>query len=547
MRGPGRPTALLASCVAAAVVVISHGATIDSVSRSLYVAQLGTWTAASDVITFKDEIKALTLCAAAGQTLGSLAAGMYQAPATHRDSLPVVQLEDGRCATIDLSAAGVQKGKENTLVVRRYMLGALRTDPEEIDFEDISLGLTENRMVFTDALQLDIPGHRVLSESVAVTLPSTRVEEYTAGGQLDAGDSQGDGGKASKPKKKKSQTTIKWLNVGQWSGVGERPQLRVEFWHNGVLLEGERVQRVVAVPLLSSTRVTELYTVRNAAPRVLGHFDRMAVEMARERRERKHVSSMVMVDRMAATLPPGATDFVLRDRIGLIFTGTQVSEPDFTAYLFEPRYVLLGGQSTTFQLSYSLPTTGNPKPEFNLIKKDGSQAGLAIGKGQMPLAVVLPLGPSLSEVAFDRCEVEVRLPWGANVLHVDAPPSARVTLGTHHWPLDFLGSKSVTIAAEKCTPWDLENDVRVYFAISRLKLFLNPVTFLGFAASLFVVIFPKAVFGTLARLVSTKDQVLRAIEPEHAQGLKSQAHAKVPERPAVGKGQEDGTGGAKED
>lgn len=42
---------------------------------------------------------------------------------------------------------------------------------------------------------------------------------------------------------------------------------------------------------------------------------------------------MVMVDRMAATLPPGATDFVLRDRIGLIFTGTQVSEPDFTAYL----------------------------------------------------------------------------------------------------------------------------------------------------------------------------------------------------------------------
>ena len=168
-------------------------------------------------------------------------------------------------------------------------------------------------MVFTDALQLDIPGHRVLSESVAVTLPSTRVEEYTAGGQLDAGDSQGDGGKASKPKKKKSQTTIKWLNVGQWSGVGERPQLRgacavrgaadptslllqslnasarppaVEFWHNGVLLEGERVQRVVAVPLLSSTRVTELYTVRNAAPRVLGHFDRMAVEMARERRER---------------------------------------------------------------------------------------------------------------------------------------------------------------------------------------------------------------------------------------------------------------------
>ena len=99
--------------------------------------------------------------------------------------------------------------------------------------------------------------------------------------------------------------------------------------------------------------------------------------------------------------------------------------------------------------------------------------------------------PSLSEVAFDRCEVEVRLPWGANVLHVDAPPSARVTLGTHHWPLDFLGSKSVTIAAEKCTPWDLENDVRVYFAISRLKLFLNPVTFLGFAASHFVVIFPK--------------------------------------------------------
>lgn len=54
--------------------------------------------------------------------------------------------------------------------------------------------------------------------------------------------------------------------------------------------------------------------------------------------------------------------------------------------------MLLGGQSTTFQLSYSLPTTGNPKPEFNLIKKDGSQAGLAIGKGQMPLAVVLPLG-----------------------------------------------------------------------------------------------------------------------------------------------------------
>lgn len=48
MRGPGRPTALLASCVAAAVVVISHGATIDSVSRSLYVAQLGTWTAASE-------------------------------------------------------------------------------------------------------------------------------------------------------------------------------------------------------------------------------------------------------------------------------------------------------------------------------------------------------------------------------------------------------------------------------------------------------------------------------------------------------------------
>jgi len=402
--------------------------------------------------------------------------------------------KEDNCATISLGDAGMRAG-EKQLTVLRNMLGALAPDPGEVDIDLLGAGVAQNIVRFEEFRETHVLDATVAHESVTVKLPSSDVRKIEGGGQQ-MGDS------------------VFWLSGRGWDsgagggGGGGGGMVSVTYRHKGMLLEGGRVKRTIAVPMRGRVRVSEGYEVRNAAAAIHGHFDRLAVDQYGQRRRKSMSAEMLVIDTLVLTAPPKAEGLSYSDRIGRIFTSKTRHLGEYTVFQLEPRYVISGGQRASFTVGYTLPKTDWDHPQMSVLKKDTTGQHFP---GAEPLLVDVTLGPSLADISFDSCELEINLPRGARALRVSAPGNHRVVHGTHHWPLDFRGSPRVTVLMEHCTPQDLLSRVTVHFEFSRWYFASDPLLLSLLGLLLAVALAPRVALALLSRLLSTQDPVLLAV------------------------------------
>ena len=269
---------------------------------------------------------------------------------------------------------GVKPGEEATVVIHEAQAQQLEPYPAQIGIFDYQY------LRFRDNIYLLSP-YAIDNLITRFLFPSSEIESYTmpSDGSYDL--------------KGKTLTYGPYQRLSPFSTLpGE-----VHFEHSAPLPYFTKVERRIEVSHWGNVAIDEFYSLVNHAAKLKGEFDRL------DYTSRNRASAMNALERLDAVLPRSAWGLYYRDEIGNVSTSSARKEASHVSLSVEPRFPLLGGWRSNWNIGYNVPIR-------QLVKTNGEL-----------FVLNTTFGFPFKDIIAEELEVKIILPEGATDLEWRLP------------------------------------------------------------------------------------------------------------------------------
>jgi len=268
------------------------------------------------------------------------------------------------------------------------------------------------------------------------------------------------------------------------------------------------VDREIEVSHWGNIAVVEKYNLKNGGAELKGHFNRIPFMMkkqeekmyGRRRRDDRDDSSIIgAMDLLPAVLPRTAHDIDYRDHIGNISSSN--ARQDHRGYVYveiKPRYPILGGWTSDYELYYNMPLKGTLKSA----QDDSSLYVLNV-----------TFAHSFPSIYAQKMETRIVLPEGAHDIKLQAPQLLDSNVTYKYTWLDYslLGRPVLQLTVDNFyipEKFMLTHKFQVIYRFSKLNMIREPI----FLSLFFFLFFFVYLVGSRTRL-----RIMRSGEAELAE------------------------------
>ena len=260
-----------------------------------------------------------------------------------------------------------------------------------------------------------------------------------------------------------------------------REILKVHFGYNTALPYISSVIRTIDLSHLAATAsVHESVRLQNGAAGNAGEFNRIPFTHIKYNGANSPFNVAHTMTSMDAVLPINAAAIHYRDVIGNISTSNARREKSFTRVSIKPRFPLLGGWKTEFDLMYTIPFIG---------ATDGSVDVLSTNADDGSYLLSIPAAHAFTNVFAKHEEIVLVLPSGSSDIQVsvagrdilEGSLKTRKTFGWLDTPLLGPNSGRTVVSFSlggvlaDGTKSTLRQDLLVKYRLSRFSLYKAPL------------------------------------------------------------------------
>ena len=238
-------------------------------------------------------------------------------------------------------------------------------------------------------------------------------------------------------------------------------KLYIHYLNNKPLMVFNYATKTYQVSHWGNIAVTEEYQIENIGAKLIGEFGRIDYDEG-------YTGGKNAMKKIRATLPLRSWGLWYRDEIGNVSTSAARREMNDVDLELTPRFPILGGWKSNYDIGYNLPTKFHVKTN----NKGNYMVNLTFG---MPLA--------------RNYTVKIILPEDADNIKVKLPieTSYQVDYDKEYGCLDLFGRKSVIIKLNNM--YDVYNtNIFITYDYQWLMLFVKPLILIVYFIILFVVL-----------------------------------------------------------
>ena len=336
--------------------------------------------------------------------------------------------EDYKIYELQLNDYPLSQKEMRTIIATEYYFERLEFYPKKITLKETQNALYRDSLNYFSAYETE-------TQKVTVILPSeyTSLIRYTMKGS------------------NKIKNKIHY-NLASYKPF-EYENLYIHYSYDIPFVVMNYAIREFRVSHWGNIAVTENYQLANIGALLDGEFSRLDYDpYGRYGSRNAHKE-------LTATLPLKSNGLWYRDEIGNVSTSSAVRNWDNAVLKLNPRFPILGGWISNFDIGYNLPT------KFNVKKNNNNEYMLNVSFG-MPF----------EDILAKNYTVRVVLPEGADNIKVYLPIEGKVELDNklEYDTLDLFGRKAVEIKMKNV--FDIHKvDFQVYYSFSNFSLTFKPI------------------------------------------------------------------------
>jgi oligosaccharyltransferase complex subunit alpha (ribophorin I) len=242
-------------------------------------------------------------------------------------------------------------------------------------------------------------------------------------------------------------------------------KLYLHYLNNKPLMVFNYATKTYQVSHWGNIAVTEEYQIENIGAKLIGEFGRIDYDEG-------YTGGKNAMKKIRATLPLRSWGLWYRDEIGNVSTSAARREMNDVDLELTPRFPILGGWKSNYDIGYNLPTKFHVKTN---------------NKGNY--MVNLTFGMPYTNMLARNYTVKIILPEGADNIKVKLPieTSYQVDYDKEYGCLDLFGRKSVIIKLNNM--YDVYNtNIFITYDYQWLMLFVKPLILIVYFIILFVVL-----------------------------------------------------------
>jgi len=242
--------------------------------------------------------------------------------------------------------------------------------------------------------------------------------------------------------------------------------LNVHFEFNEPIGVMNYAYRTYEVSHWGNIAVEDKYQIENIGAKLEGEFGRIDYD------EYGRHGGKNAIKKLRAHLPLKSFGLWYRDEIGNVSTSRAAREWEEVRLDLTPRFPIMGGWKSNFNIGYNLPT------KFHVLTDENDNYNLNVTFG-------LPYNDLLAR----NYSVRIVLPEGSDNIKVNLPIEAKfqIIYEKSYSYLDLFGRPTVVINMKNC--YDIHKvNLSVNYTYSKLTLFFKPLLVVLFFFALFVAI-----------------------------------------------------------
>ena len=336
---------------------------------------------------------------------------------------------------------GVKPGEEVTVVVHEALAQQLEPYPAQIGIFD------QQYLRFKDDIYMLSP-YTIDNLLTKIFFPSSEIESYTMPSD------------SSYDLKGKVLTYGPYQNISPFSSL----PMEVHFEHSAPLPYFTKVERRIEVSHWGNVAIDEFYSLVNDGAVLKGEFDRL------DYNNRYRASAMNALERLEAVLPRSAWGLYYRDEIGNVSTSAARREANNVNLEVQPRFPLLGGWKSNWNIGYNVPIR-------QLVKTNGHQYVLNT-----------TFGFPFKDIIAEELEVKIILPEGATDLEWRLPfPIDSSSTDLWFSYLDTTGRPTIILKKKNAVDFH-RKPFLVLYKFDSYHMMREPLMLTGYVAAVLLVL-----------------------------------------------------------
>ena len=262
--------------------------------------------------------------------------------------------------------------------------------------------------------------------------------------------------------------------------------MRIHYEYNEPIAVMNYAYRTYEVSHWGNIAVEDKYQIQNIGAKIEGEFGRVDYDTY------GRAGGKNAIKRLRASLPLRSFGLWYRDEIGNVSTSRAAREWDDVRLELTPRFPILGGWKSNFQIGYNLPS------KFHILSDDNDHYYLNLTFG-------LPYKNLLAK----NYTMKVVLPEGASDIKVNLPLTSKYTLTDEKSfsYLDLFGRPTVLIEMDNVYDKHKSNFV-ISYKYSKFNLLFKPllVVLFYFGIFLLLIVYFRANLTLRSKLDKEKDE-----------------------------------------
>ena len=348
------------------------------------------------------------------------------------------------------------QGNDEILVKEDYF--------EKLLFKPKNIYIKEDQLeLFTDTVNLVSP-YKVKSTTAIVILPSekTKLIKYTKANSNQSGEK------------------IIYALTEEIAPFGTK-KLYIHYLNNKPLMVFNYAIKTFQVSHWGNIAVTEEYQIENIGAKLIGEFGRIDYDEG-------VTGGKNAMKKIRAKLPLRAWGLWYRDEIGNVSTSSARRDMNDVDLELTPRFPILGGWKSNYDIGYNLPT------KFHV--KTNNQGNYMVN---------LTFGMPYKNMLARNYTVKIILPESADNIKVNLPIDTQyhVEYGKEYGCLDLLGRKSIIIRLNNM--YDVYNtNIFISYDYQWTMLFVKPIILIVYFLILFTIFI---IYSRVNISLSRKDEI----------------------------------------
>ncbi|CAG9311489.1 unnamed protein product [Blepharisma stoltei] len=327
---------------------------------------------------------------------------------------------------------GIASKAETDLIVEEILAQKLEPYPSKIGIFDPQL------LWFEDNIHLLSP-YKTKSSRTRVSFPTQNIESYT------------------QPEDMLYDLKGKELTYGQYSDLPAFANLplQLHFENSNPLPYFTRVERQIEVSHWGNIAISEFYNIINRGAELKGEFSRVDLS------HRYKSAAQNALESLQAILPKTSWGLSYRDELGNVSTSRARQHPSYVHLEVMPRFPMLGGWKSNWNIGYNLPMK-------YFVKNKGDQYMLNT-----------TFGFPFKEIIAEELIVKVILPEGATDIDVALPFEIdHKHFETLHSYLDTTGRPVLVLTKKNAVDYH-RKPFQVIYKFSSVQMMREPLMISG--------------------------------------------------------------------